>query len=166
MHVMNSRWPGQATPNSLRDFTKTTILNSGNKTYPTDNTSTRWPTCLMCRSALPRRIKSTGTHHPSCPWNYYIECENCGYQNNLSKLLGFWHGCSTKCGEQNRVETGIDKRFSRGDRERCTLINAARRYVIHFIVTLINLINVTYAATRAPTNTPPTSITNTFSEDF
>lgn len=106
---MNLRWPGQATPNSLRDFTKKTILNSANKTYPSDNTPTTWPTCLMCRSALPRRIKCTGIHHPSCPWNYYIECENCGYQNNLSKLLGFWHGCSTKCIEQNRLETGIDK---------------------------------------------------------
>ena len=110
---MNSRWPGQATPNSLRDFTKTTILNSGNKTYPSDNTSTTWPTCLMCRSALPRKIKSTGMHHSSCPWNYYIECENCGYQNNLSKLLGFWHGCSTECREQNNMETKIDKGFSR-----------------------------------------------------
>jgi len=54
------------------------------------------PKCLVCGAELPREIKQTGIHDVSCPWNYYIECK-CGYQNSLSKLLGFWAGCSKKC---------------------------------------------------------------------
>ena len=56
--------------------------------------------CLHCGTSLPREIKSTGLHHPSCPWNYFIECPRCGYQNSLAKLLGFWAGCSKKCQEE------------------------------------------------------------------
>lgn len=55
------------------------------------------PICLHCGNPLPREIKVTGAHHESCPWNYYIECQKCGYQNNLAKLLGFWAGCSEEC---------------------------------------------------------------------
>lgn len=58
------------------------------------------PKCLMCGAELPREITVTGIHHPSCPWNYYIKCTKCGYQNNLSKLLGFWAGCSKQCQEE------------------------------------------------------------------
>ena len=55
------------------------------------------PKCLICGAELPREIKITGVHHISCAWNYYIECLKCNYQNSLSKLLGFWQGCSKKC---------------------------------------------------------------------
>lgn len=54
------------------------------------------PICLICGENLPRKIEATDMHHPSCPWNYYIICK-CGYQNSLSKLLGFWAGCSEEC---------------------------------------------------------------------
>jgi phage FluMu protein Com len=62
-------------------------------------TRREWPNCLHCGKPLPREIKITGHHHESCPWNYYIECGECGYLNNVSKLLGFWAGCSEKCKE-------------------------------------------------------------------
>lgn len=55
------------------------------------------PLCLGCGEQLPREIKVTGLHDATCPWNYYIKCQSCGYQNSLSKLLGFWAGCSKKC---------------------------------------------------------------------
>lgn len=62
------------------------------------------PLCLGCGEQLPREIRATGIHHPSCPWNYYIECPKCHYQNNVSKLLGFWAGCSEKCKERMETE--------------------------------------------------------------
>lgn len=57
------------------------------------------PKCLSCGTELPCNIEQTGSHDPSCPWNYFITCEHCNYQNSLSKLLGFWAGCSKKCVE-------------------------------------------------------------------
>jgi len=64
---------------------------------PVYTTPRKWPRCLSCGKLLPREIRQTGLHHPTCPWNYYIECPHCGYQNNVSKLLGFWAGCSAQC---------------------------------------------------------------------
>lgn len=64
--------------------------------YNQDWSPKKEPRCLQCKAELPREIKITGIHDPSCPWNYYIECK-CGSQNNLSKLLGFWAGCSDMC---------------------------------------------------------------------
>jgi len=71
-----------------------------------------WPVCLVCGKPLPREIKETGMHHRSCPWNYYIECSYCGYQNSLSKLLGFWSGCSKKCRGPDKTITILFSGFS------------------------------------------------------
>ncbi len=43
--------------------------------------------CLRCGEALHPVVKHTGVHKGHCPWNYYLECPSCGYQNNLAKLL-------------------------------------------------------------------------------
>ena len=59
------------------------------------------PKCLICGEALPRKIRQTGLHAVDCPWNYHITCQVCKYQNNLSKLLGFWFGCSERCMEES-----------------------------------------------------------------
>ena len=48
--------------------------------------------CLRCGEALQARVMRTGVHREHCPWNYYLECPSCGYQNNLAKLLRL--GCS------------------------------------------------------------------------
>jgi HEAT repeat protein len=53
--------------------------------------------CTMCGFPLPREITCSGGHHPTCPWAYYITCKRCGYQNNLSYLLGYGQGCSEEC---------------------------------------------------------------------
>ena len=79
-----------------------------------------WPLCLACGAPLPRRIEQTGIHHPTCPWNYYITCMKCGYQNNLSKLLGFWAGCSDECVKYRELPESLQKEVRRkyvdGDR--------------------------------------------------
>jgi hypothetical protein len=64
---------------------------------PVYTTPHPWPRCLDCGAELPKEIQQTGMHYKDCPWNYYIECLKCGYQNSLSKLLGFDAGCSNKC---------------------------------------------------------------------
>jgi len=58
--------------------------------------------CLMCGAKLPREIQQTGIHHITCLWNYYIECNECHYQNNIAKLLGFFGGCSVQCKNERR----------------------------------------------------------------
>lgn len=71
-----------------------------------------YPVCLACGMELPREIKKTNMHDESCPWNYYIECGFCGAQNNLSKLLGFWAGCSDKCSGKGVTVIKIEEPFS------------------------------------------------------
>ncbi len=115
---MNIRLPRQATKNPLRINTQGNIEDVTDKRFSFVHNSSEisnsdWPTCLMCKRPLPREIRFTGLHHQSCPWNYFIECDNCGYNINLSKLLGFWQGCSSKC----RIEYNNKKRihFQRND---------------------------------------------------
>lgn len=55
------------------------------------------PVCIRCGLGLHRNIQQTGIHSPRCAWNYFIECHSCKYKNSLSKLLGFWEGCSQDC---------------------------------------------------------------------
>ena len=43
--------------------------------------------CLNCGREIEIKLRHTGIHQAKCPWNYYIECENCGYQNNVAKYL-------------------------------------------------------------------------------
>jgi hypothetical protein len=65
------------------------------------------PKCIICGFVLERKIQSTGIHHRSCPWNYFIHCNNCGYDNSLSKLLGFGAGCSSICHMTPEFQTQI-----------------------------------------------------------
>lgn len=76
------------------------------RTLPAEMMRREAPKCLHCSAPLPREIKVTGVHHESCPWNYYIECEKCGYENNLSKLLGFGAGCSDTCERGGEPDDG------------------------------------------------------------
>ncbi|MBI2023445.1 hypothetical protein HYT01_02700 [Candidatus Giovannonibacteria bacterium] len=41
--------------------------------------------CLWGCAPFAGKILSEGLHKRQCLWNYYVSCENCGYQSNLAK---------------------------------------------------------------------------------